>query len=546
MQEMLRHYSADVESLARFYPLSWSVRRRESMARTLRLWLDRFHGLDWGALSLDAKVDAVLLRNDAERRLDALEFQAKRQQELAELVPFGPTIAAWEDRRYAVEPPDAPETAERLNEIAAQAKSLKEAIEAELDGKEGGKAVAKPLALRASKAVKELREALETWFKQLDGYKPVFSWWARQPYETASKALTEYETVLREQAAGQKGELSDPLVGDPVGEARILQDLQYEMIPYTPEELIAIGERDMAWCEAECQKAADEMGVANWSEALERVRNIATPPGEMNGVIRQQALEAIEFVDSHELVTADELCRETWRVDMMDPKFRRQSPFALYGGQKILVSNPSEEMAHDQKRMMARANSVHLNRATTHHELIPGHHLQLFMSERCATQRLPFMTPFHVEGWALHWELIFWDLGFARCPEDKVGMLFWRLHRGARILVSLRYHLGQMSPEEMVDVLVNRVGHERDSAVGEVRRYIGEDYPPLYQIAYLIGALQLMALRSEVVGTGRMTEREFHDAVLAQNGIPFALVRAKLLGLPIEPGFNGGWRFADA
>ena len=39
------------------------------------------------------------------------------------------------------------------------------------------------------------------------------------------------------------GDSSD-IVGDPIGREALLSELRSEMIPYTPEELIAIGEGD--------------------------------------------------------------------------------------------------------------------------------------------------------------------------------------------------------------------------------------------------------------------------------------------------------------
>src|SRR5205807_1912857 len=103
--------------------------------------------------------------------------------------------------------------------------------------------------------------------------------------------------------------------------------------------------------------------------------------------------------------------------------------------------------------------------------------------------------PFWIEGWALYWEMLMWDQGFPRTPEERVGMLFWRMHRAARILFSLRVHLGKMTPQEAVDFLVERVGHERANAEGEVRRSFNGSYPPLYQAAYMLGGLQFRALQ---------------------------------------------------
>jgi len=159
--------------------------------------------------------------------------------------------------------------------------------------------------------------------------------------------------------------------------------------------------------------------------------------------------------------------------------------------------------------------------------------------------RALFGTPFWIEGWALHWEMLLWDLGFPRSPEERIGMLFWRRHRCGRIVFSLRFHLGEMSADECVDYLVERVGHERANAAGEVRRSFGGDYPPLYQLAYMIGGLQMRALHRELVGSARMTNRDFHDAILEENQMPIEVLRHLLTRTPLTRPLPCTWRFAD-
>jgi uncharacterized protein (DUF885 family) len=124
-------------------------------------------------------------------------------------------------------------------------------------------------------------------------------------------------------------------------------------------------------------------------------------------------------------------------------------------------------------------------------------------------------------------------------------MLFWRSHRCARIIFSLRFHLGEMTAAECVDFLVERVGHERQNAAGEVRRSFETHYGPLYQAAYMLGGLQLRALYREVVESGKMTPREFHDAVLQENCIPIAMVRASLTNQELSRDYEPQWRFDD-
>ena len=124
-------------------------------------------------------------------------------------------------------------------------------------------------------------------------------------------------------------------------------------------------------------------------------------------------------------------------------------------------------------------------------------------------------------------------------------MLFWRMHRCARIIFSLRFHLETMTPQEAIDFLVDRVGHERNNATAEVRRSFNGDYSPLYQCAYMLGGMQIRALRKELVESGKMTDRQFHDAVLKQNAIPIELIRAALTSEPLKRDAAASWRFAD-
>jgi uncharacterized protein (DUF885 family) len=330
----------------------------------------------------------------------------------------------------------------------------------------------------------------------------------------------------------------------PVGREALLVELAGEMIAYTPEELLAIARKELAWCEAELKKAAGQMGFGDdWRKALEKVKALHVAPGRQPQLIRDLAREAIAYVGKHDLVTVPPLARETWRMEMMSPQRQLINPF-FTGGEVISVSFPTSTMSHQAKRQSMRGNNIPFARATVHHELIPGHHLQGFMTARYRAHRRLFRTAFWTEGWAVYWELLLYDRGFPRSPEDRVGMLFWRMHRCARILFTLEYHLGKKTAPECIDFLVKQVGHEPDNAAAEVRRSFGGGYGTLYQCAYLVGALQMWALHRELVGSRKMTERAFHDAVLKENCIPIALVRARLTGQALTRDYSPRWKFS--
>ena len=69
-------------------------------------------------------------------------------------------------------------------------------------------------------------------------------------------------------------------------------------------------------------------------------------------------------------------------------------------------------------------------------------------------------------------------------------------------------------------------------------------YGPLYQAAYMLGGLQLRALHTELVQSGELTNRQFHDAVLQQNSIPIEMIRGALTKEQLTPDYKSQWRFA--
>jgi hypothetical protein len=415
------------------------------------------------------------------------------------------------------------------------------------------------VANRAADDLDRIRGVVTSWYKFYDGYDPLFSWWLEDPYKKLNDALTGYARTLRERIVGirassapvagaERGQAAagnEPIIGDPIGIEGLNVDLAHEMIPYSPRELIAIAEREYAFSLSEAKKAAKEMGLGDdWKAAMEKVKETYVAPGEQPALIRDLARQAEAFLDQHDWVTIPPLAREDWRMEMLSPERQRVSPFFL-GGELILVSYPTAEMSEDEKRMSLRGNNPHFSHATVFHELNPGHHLQGFMAARYNPHRRLFRTPFWSEGQALYWEMFLWDHGFHVSPQDRLGALFWRMHRSARIIFSLNFHLGKMTPQQAIDFLVDNVDFERANAEAEVRRSFNGSYSPLYQVSYMIGGLQLRALHRELVESKRMTEREFHDAVLQGGPMPIAMVRARLANTPLTRQGAPAWRFSE-
>lgn len=538
---VVERWASDRAALGRRYAVEHSPERHDRLARFHATWRARLADLDFNQLSRPAQVDAILLRTRLDHELGLLERESRLAREMSPLLPFADTLHAMLEQRRQLVRPDPEEAARRLAWMADAIDSARTRL-----GREGAAPPSKIVALRAAEAAADLTRHYDAWRRFYVGYDPEITWRIAQPAKRFGDALAAWRTHLRERIVGMRAGEDEPIVGDPIGREGLLADLAREMIPYTPEELLAIAEREFAVLEAEARRAARDMGLGDdWKAALERTKQDHPPVGGQVLAVRDMAHEATAFVESRGLLTVPPLIKEIWRMEMMSAEAQKTNPFFL-GGEVIMVASPTDEQTEAEKQMALRANNRHFSRATVHHELIPGHGLQGFVGARSNSHRGSFSTPFYSEGWALWWEIHLWDLGFPETPENRMGMLFWRMHRAARILFSLNFHLGNWTPEECIDFLVERVGHERASATGEVRRSFNGNYSPLYQAGYLLGGMQLRSLHRELVGAGRLSEREFHDAVLATGPMPIEMVRALLMPeVPLTLAHRATWRFAE-
>ena len=100
-----------------------------------------------------------------------------------------------------------------------------------------------------------------------------------------------------------------------------------------------------------------------------------------------------------------------------------------------------------------------------------------------------------------------------------------------------------MTPQECINLLVDEVGHEYANAKAEVRRSFTTNYPPLYQLAYMMGGLQFYALRHEMLDKG-LTEKQFHDRVMHEGRMPIEMLRNLLQDLPLNKNYKTKWKFS--
>lgn len=547
MRQLCIQYRADNDALSRMYNFDYTPNRYARFAEFRNAWRKQLDSVNFYELPEGGRADWVLLRNNLNYEDVHAVLDQEKLEEARPLIPFLDLLVALHEQRIGKMIPSAEESGEALSDLQKSISDAKKELEKKLkafkEKNKDGDYVPEFVAKRAISILGRATQRIEDWNEYYTGYDPMFTWWTKRPYEDAHKALEDYRKFLTDNLTKPDDSEGGRIVGDPIGAEGLKADLEHEMIAYTPEELIDIAKQEMKWCDAEALKAAKQMGCKTYLEALEKVKNMHEEPGNQTKLIVELAQEAVDYVTKNDLVTVPDLAKQVWRVDMMSPQRQLVSPFFL-GGESIQVSFPTDSMTHEQKLMSMRGNNRYFSKATVHHELIPGHHLQGFMMDRYNTHREGVTdTPFWIEGWALYWEFLLYKRGFAATPEEKIGFLFWRKHRCARIIFSLSFHLGKMTPQQCVDMLVNDVGHEKSTAEGEVRRSFGGDYPPLYQAAYMLGALQIWQLRRELVDTGKMREKNFHDAILQNGSMPISMLRAILEKGEIVKGWKNDWRF---
>lgn len=533
---LIEQFSADESSLRFKYRNPSAPATLTRMAEFYSLWKTRAFQTDFATLNVDGKIDTILLRNYAEQKERDFNQKIANDKIASRLVPFLEPLYSLLEQNEATRDMKPQLVAESFEEVSQTIDKFNRSL-LNLFSKN------RTVVLRAIAKIEDCQRSLDEYNRFHNRYDPLYMWWVSKPYEKLAGKLKGFADELKIIAYGTT-KPTDQIIGNPIGKVGLQTALKHAFIPYTVGELIDIANQELNWCDSEMRKASKELGFVGWKDAQDHVKSKFVKPGEQPKLINDLAIEAVNFLEMNNLITIPAIAKETWRMRMMSPERQKMSPYFL-GGHTILVAYPTGEMSHADKMMSMRGNNPFFARATVHHELIPGHHLQYFMNKRHKPYRQIFGTPFWLEGWAVYWETLLWDLGFARSPEEKIGMLFWRKHRCARIIFSLNYHSGLMTPDECIEFLVNRVGHEKNNATAEVRRSVMGGYGPLYQAAYMIGALQFRRLHDELVKSGKMTNREFHDTILKENNIPVELLRAKLLGKDIPADFEPSWRFYD-
>jgi len=164
--------------------------------------------------------------------------------------------------------------------------------------------------------------------------------------------------------------------------------------------------------------------------------------------------------------------------------------------------------------------------ATSYHEGIPGHHLQLAISTELTNvpefRKRAFIAAYG-EGWGLYSERLADEMGLYSTPLDRIGMLEADSMRACRLVVDTGMHALGWSRQKAVDYMTENSPMRVSQIVPEIDRYA---VTPGQALAYMIGRLEIQRMRreAEAVLGDAFDIRSFHDTVLGSGLMPLPVL----------------------
>jgi uncharacterized protein (DUF885 family) len=162
-----------------------------------------------------------------------------------------------------------------------------------------------------------------------------------------------------------------------------------------------------------------------------------------------------------------------------------------------------------------------------YHEGIPGHHWQISIAQELTglpqfRKVIPFTA--YNEGWALYCEWLAKEAGWYKDdPFGDLGRLRDELFRAVRLVVDTGIHAKRWPREQAITYMREKTGMGEKDVKAEIERYI---IMPGQACAYKVGMLKIQELRTRAQHElgDKFDQREFHEAVLKNGGLPLEIL----------------------
>jgi uncharacterized protein (DUF885 family) len=168
--------------------------------------------------------------------------------------------------------------------------------------------------------------------------------------------------------------------------------------------------------------------------------------------------------------------------------------------------------------------------AVAYHEGLPGHHLQISISQEL--QGLPefrkhmYFTAY-TEGWGLYSERLGKDVGFYQDPYSDYGRLEADNWRAIRLVVDTGVHSKHWTRDQMVEFFRQHSAIDETNIQAETDRYIAW---PAQALGYKIGQLKLLELRQQAQQAlgPKFDIKAFHDQILDSGALPMDMLQERI------------------
>jgi uncharacterized protein (DUF885 family) len=273
--------------------------------------------------------------------------------------------------------------------------------------------------------------------------------------------------------------------------------------------------------------------------ALEEAYHQLPARDELVDIARQYLQQASDFVVGKNIVTMPE---EPLEIIVM-PEFQRgvalaylSPPGPLDKDQNAFyaVAPLPADWTDAQVESFLREYNLYSIQNLTIHEAVPGHYLQLALSNRhpSALRSALWSGPF-VEGWAVYAERVMIDEGYL--DHDPLMRLInrkWYLRAITNAIIDSAIHVDGMTQDEAMKLMIEGGFQEEREAAG---KWIRAQLTSAQLSTYFVGYQEHVALRAEVEATwgDEFTLRRYHDQVLSYGSPPVRFVRALMLNEPI-------------